>query len=162
MKRTSATVLFLSMLVLACFSLISFSSAEEEGDFLRTLEDGVYSAAFHTDSSMFHANETCEGRGILTVKDGKAVFHVTLASKSILQLYPGLAADAKEDEENRLQPTEDRVTYSDGYTETVYGFDIPVSVIGEEFDLALIGKKGKWFDHKVSIDDPVRISDVNE
>ena len=30
-------------------------------------------------------------------------------------------------------------------------FDIPVSVIDEEFDMALIGTKGKWYDHKVSI-----------
>ena len=50
-----------------------------------------------------------------------------------------------------LQPTEDEVTYSDGWTETVYGFDVPVPVLDEEFDLALLGKKGSWYDHKVSV-----------
>ena len=34
------------------------------------LADGVYTADFNTDSSMFHANETCDGKGVLTVKDG--------------------------------------------------------------------------------------------
>jgi hypothetical protein len=30
-----------------------------------------------------------------------------------------------------------------------------VPAIGEEFDLALIGKAGKWYDHKVSVSNPV-------
>ena len=34
-----------------------------------TLEDGVYTAKFDTDSSMFHVNEADEGRGILTVEN---------------------------------------------------------------------------------------------
>lgn len=119
------------------------------------LPDGVYTAEFNTDSGMFHANEACDGKGTLTVENGKAVFHVSLVSKSILNLYPGTAEDAKNDTDNWLQPTSDTVTYSDGYTDTVYGFDIPVSVVNKEFNLALIGKKGVWYDHKVSIDNPV-------
>ena len=43
------------------------------------LEDGVYTAKFDTDSSMFHVNEADDGRGTLTVKDGKMTFHVSLA-----------------------------------------------------------------------------------
>ena len=35
------------------------------------LEDGVYSAEFDTDSGMFHVNEANDGKGTLTVKDGK-------------------------------------------------------------------------------------------
>ena len=31
------------------------------------LTDGVYTAEFDTDSSMFHANEACDGKGTLTV-----------------------------------------------------------------------------------------------
>ena len=54
-----------------------------------------------------------------------------------------------------MSSTTDTVTYSDGMTEEVYGFDVPVPVIGEEFDLALIGTKGKWYDHKVVVSDPV-------
>ena len=119
------------------------------------LPDGVYTAEFSTDSSMFHVSEACDGKGTLTVKDGVMTIHISLGSKKILNLYPGLAEDAAKDGAVLLQPTTDTVTYSDGMTEEVYGFDVPVPVIGEEFDLALIGTKGKWYDHKVVVSDPV-------
>lgn len=119
------------------------------------LPDGVYTAEFSTDSSMFHVSEACDGKGTLTVKDGVMTIHISLGSKKILNLYPGLAEDAAKDGAVLLEPTTDTVTYSDGMTEEVYGFDVPVPVIGEEFDLALIGTKGKWYDHKVKISDPV-------
>ena len=123
------------------------------------LADGVYTADFDTDSSMFHANEACDGKGTLTVKDGEMTIHVSLVSKTILNLFPGLAEDAQKDGAVLLQPTTDTVTYSDGLSEEVYGFDIPVPAldtefIDEEFDLALIGKKGVWYDHKVSVSNP--------
>lgn len=119
------------------------------------LPDGVYAAEFSTDSSMFHVSEACDGKGTLTVKDGVMTIHISLGSKKILNLYPGLAEDAAKDGAVLLAPTTDTVTYSDGMTEEVYGFDVPVPVIGEEFDLALIGTKGKWYDHKVKVSDPV-------
>ena len=119
------------------------------------LPDGVYTAEFSTDSSMFHVSEACDGKGTLTVKDGVMTIHISLGSKKILNLYPGLAEDAAKDGAVLLQPTTDTVTYSDGMMEEVYGFDVPVPVIGEEFDLALIGTKGKWYDHKVKVSDPV-------
>ena len=120
------------------------------------LEDGTYSAAFNTDSSMFRVNETCDGKGTLTAADGQMTIHVTLLSKKILNLFPGTAEEAAKDGAVLLEPTVDEVTYSDGTTEEVYGFDIPVPVIGEEFDCALVGEKGKWYDHKVSVTDPVK------
>lgn len=119
------------------------------------LPDGVYTAEFSTDSSMFHVSEACDGKETLTVKDGVMTIHISLGSKKILNLYPGLAEDAAKDGAVLLEPTTDTVTYSDGMTEEVYGFDVPVPVIGEEFDLALIGTKGKWYDHKVKVSDPV-------
>lgn len=120
------------------------------------LEDGTYTAAFTTDSSMFHVNEANDGKGILTVQDGQMTIHVSLTSKKIVNLYPGKAEEAKADGAVLLQPTTDQVTYSDGMTDEVYGFDIPVPAIGEEFDCALIGEKGKWYDHKVMVSDPVK------
>ena len=115
------------------------------------LPDGVYTADFETDSSMFHANETCDGKGTLTVENGQMTFHVSLASKKIVNLYPGKAADAEANESDWLQPTTDTVTYSDGTSEEVYGFDIPVSALDTDFDLAILGTKGKWYDHVVSV-----------
>lgn len=118
------------------------------------LADGVYTADFNTDSSMFHVNEACDGKGTLTVKDGEMTIHVSLTSKKILNLYYGLAADAGKEGAELLEPTTDSVTYSDGMTEEVYGFDIPVPALDEEFDVALIGTKGTWYDHKVSVSNP--------
>ena len=119
------------------------------------LADGIYTAEFTTDSSMFRVNETCEGKGTLTVENGEMTIHITLGSKKILNLYPGLAEDASEEGAELLLPIEDTVTYSDGMTEEVYGFDVPVPLLESEFDLALIGTKGKWYDHKVSVSNPV-------
>lgn len=131
-------------------------TAGEDAGSVKTseLEDGVYSVDFLTDSSMFHANEACDGKGTLTVENHKMTLHVSLTSKNILNLYPGLAEDAAKEGANLLEPTIDTVTYSDGTTEEVHGFDIPVPALDEEFDLALIGTKGKWYDHKVSVSNP--------
>jgi hypothetical protein len=100
---------------------------------------------------MFHINEAYDNRAVLTVSGGEMTVHITLPSKNVLNLYPGLAADAESDTTAWLQPTEDEVTYSDGLTETVYGFDVPVPYLGREFDLALIGTKGVWYDHRVTV-----------
>lgn len=132
------------------------SGADEE---IAELPDGVYTAEFHTDSSMFHVSEACDGKGKLTVENGKMTIHISLTSKNILNLYPGLAEDAQNDGAELLSPTEDTVTYSDGLTEEVHGFDVPVPALDTEFDLALVGKKGTWYDHKVSVSNPVPIED---
>lgn len=129
--------------------------AEEPAPAEPALPDGVYTAEFNTDSSMFHANEACDGKGTLTVKDGSMTIHVSLASKSIVNLFYGLAEDAQKDGAELLQPTTDTVTYSDGLSEEVNGFDIPVPALDEEFDIAIIGTKGKWYDHKVSVTNAV-------
>lgn len=121
------------------------------------LEDGVYTAEFDTDSSMFHVNEANDGKGVLTVKDGQMSIHISLTSKNIVNLFVGKAADAKKDGAELLQPTTDTVTYDDGTTEEVNGFDVPVKALDKDFDLALIGTKGKWYDHTVSVTNPVKI-----
>ena len=120
------------------------------------LPDGVYTAEFDTDSSMFHANEACDGKGTLTVENGQMTFHVSLASTHIVNLYLGKASDAADHEADWLQPTTDTVTYSDGTSEEVYGFDIPVSAVDADFDLAILGTKGKWYDHVVSVRNAVQ------
>ena len=66
------------------------SSAASEVTETAALPDGVYTAEFDTDSGMFHANEACDGKGTLTVKDGKMTFHVSLVSKKIVNLYLSL------------------------------------------------------------------------
>ena len=134
----------------------SAAGSEEAEETAGTLEDGTYEAEFNTDSGMFHVNEANDGKGILTVKDGKMTIHISLVSKNIENLYVGKAADAQKDGAELLQPTTDTITYDDGSTEEVYGFDVPVKALDETFDLALVGTKGKWYDHEVSVSNPVK------
>ena len=118
------------------------------------LQDGEYQAKFITDSSMFKVNEAYEDMGTLTVKDGQMMIHISLASENIVNLFPGTAKDAQKEGAVLLAPTKDEVTYSDKTTETVNGFDVPVPYLDKEFDLALVGTKGKWYDHKVKVASP--------
>ena len=146
MKRTIALALALLL------ALCGFAALAEAAE---PLADGVYNAEFTTDNSMFHVNEAYGNIGTLTVKDGQMTIHVTLASKNIVNLFPGLSEDAQQEGAALLEPTTDTVDYKDGTTDEAYGFDIPVPAIGEEFDCALLGKKGKWYDHKVMVSNPV-------
>ena len=130
-------------------SAVSSAAASESTE--ATLPDGVYTAEFDTDSSMFHVNEACDGKGTLTVENGEMTFHVSLASKKIVNLYVGMAADAENNKADWLLPTTDTVTYSDGTSEEVYGFDIPLTALDEDFQVAILGTKGKWYDHTVSV-----------
>ena len=133
----------------AASSVASSAAASETA--AAALPDGVYTAEFDTDSGMFHANEACDGKGTLTVENGTMTFHVSLASKKIVNLYVGMAADADANKADWLLPTTDTVTYSDGTSDEVYGFDIPVEALDEDFQLAILGTKGKWYDHTVRV-----------
>lgn len=133
----------------AASSVASSAAASETA--AAALPDGVYTAEFDTDSGMFHANEACDGKGTLTVADGKMTFHVSLASKKIVNLYLGTAEDAPSHESDWLQPTTDTVTYSDGTSDEVYGYDIPLDAVDTDFQLAILGTKGTWYDHTVSV-----------
>ncbi len=172
MKRRLAGSMAVTMMALALSTGIAFAG-EASGDlFLEsvseavteemsesisdTLPEGEYIVDVETDSSMFHVNEAMDGKGTLTVKDGEMTLHISLASKNILNLFPGSSEEAKAEGAKLLMPTVDELTYSDGMTEEVYGFDIPVEALDEEFPVAIIGKKGKWYDHTVKAFNPVR------
>ena len=117
------------------------------------LENGVYKAKFTTDSSMFHVNEADKGLGVLTVRPGNNMrIKVNLSSKNIINLYAGKAADAENDKENWINPKEAEVTYPDGTKETVYSFEIPVPALDKDFDVAILGTKGKWYDHVCKVE----------
>ena len=118
------------------------------------LADGTYTVDFKTDSSMFHINEAYKGKATLTVSGGKMTVHIVLSSKKIVKLFYGLAEDAKKDGAKLIEPTVEKVKYSDGAEEEVYAFDVPVPYLDDEFDCALIGTKEKWYDHKVSVSNP--------
>ena len=135
-------------------STAASSAASVQAQSAPALVDGVYQASFSTDSSMFHANEACDGKGVLTVQNGQMSIYVTLAGKGIVNLFPGTAEDAQKPGAEWLQPTLETVHYSDGTTDEANAFLIPVPYLDGEFDVALVGKKGTWYDHKVSVSDP--------
>ena len=118
-------------------------------------------AAAAAETAKEPAEETSENKaeeaGNAPIEDGTYMtIHVSLVSKKILKLFQGTAAEAQQEGAAVIEPTTDEVTYSDGEKEEVYGFDLPVPVLGEEFDCAIIGEKGKWYDHKVIVSDPVK------
>ena len=116
---------------------------------------GTYDVQVDTGSSMFHINKADKGRGLLTVSNDGMTVHIRLASKKITKLYLGTVDEAMADEAGALLPTTDTVTYDDGTTKEVYGFDVPVPSLDEPFDVAILGSKGKWYDHKVTVSDPI-------
>lgn len=117
-----------------------------------SLSKGEYKAYFKTDSTMFRVNEADKDLGVLTVNDnGKMTIKVNLVSKNIVKLYAGKAADAENDKAGQIEPIESSVTYADGSKEDVYAFEIPVPALDKDFDVAILGTKGKWYDHVCSV-----------
>ena len=165
-KRQLASITLAALLLAGCGASAS-TTAESASAAVSTVEtapaateapaaalpDGVYTAEFKTDSSMFHASEAVDGMGTLTVENGVMTFHVSLQSQKLVNLYLGMAAAATNHESDWLQPTVDTVTYSDGTSDEVYGFDIPVQAVDTDFQLAILGTKGTWYDHTVSVAD---------
>ncbi len=155
-KRKKRSIAGLLVLVIASFLLFTGcgSNEKEEEAEPRGLADGIYTVDVDTGSTMFHVNEMYDGKGTLTVENGTMTVHITLASKNIVNLYIGSSEDAQNDEANWLQPTTDAVTYDDGVTDDVYGFDLPVEALDEPFAVAIIGTKGNWYDHEVTVSNP--------
>lgn len=157
--------LYLVLMMVVAFTACGSTDSSKTSDDTKTeetvetsslgLEDGTYTVDFNTDSTMFHINDAYDGKATLTVEDGQGTVHIVLVSKNIVNLYLGTAEDAQKEGAELLEPTVESVTYSDGLTEDVNAFDVPVPVIDEEFDLALVGTKGTWYDHKVSVSNPV-------
>lgn len=158
MQKKNLLKVILYALLAAVFIMAGCSSTQQTAD--PGIEDGTYVAKFTTDNSMFHVSEANQDLGILTVSGGSMTIHVSLQSKKIVNLFPGTAEDAKKEGAELLEPTTDTVVYSDGYEDEVYGFDIPVPALDEEFDVALIGTHGNWYDHKVIVSDPVPGDDI--
>lgn len=162
MKKYSIIILLILSLVFCFFGCGKGENTATTAETQTTaatetaLEDGVYSADFKTDSSMFHVNEVYGGKGSLSVKGGQMNIHIVMPSQNVLNLFAGTAEDAQKEGASLIQPTTETVTYDDGTSEEVYAFDVPVPYLDKEFDCALIGKKGVWYDHKVSVSNPVK------
>ncbi|MBR5337724.1 MAG: iron transporter [Lachnospiraceae bacterium] len=132
-------------------SAISSAASQSGSESRIDLADGTYEAKFDTDSTMFKVNEANDEKGTLTVKDGVATIHITLAGKSIVNVFYGTSEDAKKEGAKLIEPSTDTVKYSDGETGEALGFDIPVPYLDEEYIVAIVGTKGNWYDHKVKV-----------
>lgn len=120
------------------------------------LADGVYTVDVATDDGMFKLSEATEGKGTLTVKDGKMTVHFTLSGTGFSQVFVGSAEDAHKDGAAVIDAVEDTLNFSDGTTDTANGFDVPVEELNVEFALAAMGKKSaKWYDHTLCVSNPV-------
>ncbi|MGX8773575.1 MAG: iron transporter [Bacillota bacterium] len=159
MKKSLMAIL--AVLIMTAFTLAGCGSGSSTESADPGIPNGTYVATFTTDNPMFHVNDANNDKGILTVENGQMTIHVSLQSKKIINLYYGLAEDAQKDGAELIEPTTDEVTYSDGYVDEVYGFDIPVPALDEEFDVALIGTHGNWYDHKVVVSNPVEGDDIH-
>ena len=125
------------------------------------IEDGTYVVTFKSNHAMFHVSDANNDKGILTVKDGKMTVHVSLQSKKIINLFYGTKEDAQKEGAELIEPTTDTVYYDDGTTAEVYGFDVPVPALDEEFDVSILGTHGNWYTHKVVVSDPVPGDDIH-
>ena len=152
-KKITAFILMASMIIL------SGCGSKKVQKVPCNLPDGTYIAKFDTDSSMFHLNEICEGLCSINVVDGYGTAYIALTSTNIVNLYLGLAKDAPKNEEDWLQPKQISVVFPDGTADEVNAFEVPVNELDKEFDLALIGTKGVWYDHKVSVNSAEIISE---
>lgn len=154
-----AAMLILTAAVLTgCGSSGTEASASDAGSAPASasgLEDGTYVVDFTTDHMMFHVNDAHHDKGILTVKDGQMMVHVSLQSKKIVNLFLGNKEDAEKEGAELIEPTKDKIVYDDGIEEEVYGFDIPVPALDEPYEVSIIGTHGNWYTHQVTVSNPV-------
>ena len=120
------------------------------------LADGVYTVDVTTDGGMFRINEALEGKGTLTVENGRMTAHISLSGSGFSKLFAGSAEDAQKDGAAVIDAVKDSVTYPDGFADTANGFDIPVQALDEDLPFAAMGKKsGSWYDHTIRVSNPV-------
>ncbi|MBQ9015917.1 MAG: iron transporter [Firmicutes bacterium] len=165
MKRTFYLLLIVVMTTLGALALSgcggSGDDAASGGAEAAGLEDGTYVVDFVSDHNMFHVNDYNNDKGILTVKGGEMTVHVSLQSKKIVNLFYGNKEDAQKEGAEMLPRTVDTIDYGDGYTEEVYGFDVPVPALDEPFEVSIIGTHGNWYTHNVTVSNPVPGDDIH-
>lgn len=137
------------------------SGADTPGVTKDSLEDGTYTVDVETDSNMFHINEAMDDKGVLSVEKGEWLLFITLPSKNIVNMYMGTAEEAEAAEEKGealIEPVAATVTYDDGTSEEVYGFEFPIDKLGEPITVAIIGTKDNWYTHEIIVSNPEHLA----
>lgn len=160
-KIKALFALMMTLLILVASAGCSSGSSEAVETPDPGIEDGTYVVTFKSNHAMFHVNDANNNKGILTVKDGEMMVHVSLQSKKIINLFYGNKEDAQKEGAELIEPTEDTITYDDGTEMVVYGFDVPVPYLDKEFDVSILGTHGNWYTHQVVVSDPVPGDDIH-
>lgn len=109
----------------------------------QTVADGTYAIEVETDSSMFRS-ESCT----LTVEKGTYTAALTLPGEGFSRLYFGTAEEAAQASDEQVY---DYHLNDDGK----YTFDIPVSALDEEMQIAAYGqRRDTWYDHTITFHAP--------
>lgn len=109
----------------------------------QTVADGTYAIEVETDSSMFRS-ESCT----LTVDKGTYTATLTLPGEGFSRLYFGTAEEAAQASDEQIY---DYHLNDDGK----YTFDIPVSALDEELQIAAYGqRRDTWYDHTITFHAP--------
>ena len=95
---------------------------------------------------MFHLNETLKGKAKLVLNRGVLCAEMIMPSKNIVNI-----AMEPNGEGLLLAPETVTVTYDDGATEEVYAFYLPAKAFNESFVVSILGTKGVWYDHTVTL-----------
>ena len=165
MNRNKILTVLAMVLLFAVFALTgcggAADSSEENPAEAAGLADGTYVVNFVTDHAMFHVNDFNNDKGILTVENGQMTVHVSLQSKKIVNVFYGTKEDAQKEGAEMVPRTVDTIDYGDGYTEDVYGFDIPVPYLDEPYVVSIIGTHDNWYQHEVTVSDPVPGADIH-
>ena len=123
------------------------SAASAEG----VLADGVYTLDVTTDGGRFRLNEALEGKGTLTVENGRMTAHITLSGTGFSKLFPGSAEEAKKEGAAVIDAVKDSVTYPDGFTDTANGFDIPVASLDGKKERFLVRPYHSYFRSRAAV-----------
>ena len=153
-KHSKHFFLTLAFLLTVAVVLFAGCGSSSDSSSKSSLEDGNYTAVFKSDNKMFHVNDQYNDQVTLTVEDGKITMHIVMPSENIVKLFVGTKEDAEKSGADVIEPTTETVKYDDGTTEEVYAFDVPIPDVNEEFTMSLLGTKGKWYQHQVTVSDP--------
>ena len=138
--------IYLAILMAAFAALFALGGCASGG-----LSNGVYQVEVDTDSNMFHA-ESCA----LSVEDGTYTASLTLPGEGFSRLYFGTIEEAESAPDSEIY---DYRLNDDGK----YTFDIPVSALDEELEIAAWGqRRDRWYQHTITFPTPTSDQLVGE
>ena len=146
MSRKSIATL-IAVVLMCLFALLLMMGCASPSAQATGLQDGSYQIEVDTDSSMFRS-DSCE----LIVKDGSYTAALVLPGEGFSKLYYGTAEEA-------ASAAEQDIYVYHLNDEGKYTFDLPVSALDEELQIAAYGQnRDTWYDHTITFHAPADAS----